>query len=41
MSHRNRTPPQPKDGGDCKSLQWFAVQKVRTIAFTDTKPSRC
>lgn len=27
MSHRNRMPLQPRNGGDCESLQWFAVAK--------------
>lgn len=27
MSHRNRIPLQPRNGGDCKLLQWFVVTK--------------
>lgn len=33
MSHRNRTPLQPRNGGGCKSLQWFAVTKGENYNF--------
>lgn len=37
MSHRNRTPLQPRNGGDCKPLEWSAIEKGENYKFYSFK----